>query len=71
MRKAATGWGAIDAQASWVGQEAEAQWGGKAAGREGKKKWVVAGPEVRMGWLAAGPVGPKVRKILFRIKFDF
>jgi hypothetical protein len=24
-----------------------------------------------MGWLAAGPVGLKVRKILFRIKFDF
>jgi hypothetical protein len=24
-----------------------------------------------MGRLAAGPVGPKVRKILFRIKFDF
>jgi hypothetical protein len=39
--------------------------GGAAAGREGKQKWSVAGPKVRMGRLAAGPVGPKVRKILF------
>jgi hypothetical protein len=38
---------------------------GKAAGREGKKKWAVAGPKVRMGQLHAGPVGPKVRKISF------
>jgi hypothetical protein len=53
--KAATGWGATDAQ----------------DGREGKMKWAMVGPKVQMGRLAAGPVGPKVRKILFRIKFDF
>jgi hypothetical protein len=71
VKKAATGWGATDAQAGWAGRVAGAQWGGKAAGREGKKKWAVAGLKVWMGRLAAGPVGPKVRKILFRIKFDF
>jgi hypothetical protein len=62
VRKATTGWGTTDTHAGWAGREAEAQWG---AGQEGKKKWAVAGLKVRMGRLAAGPVGPKVRKILF------
>jgi hypothetical protein len=71
VRKAAIGWGATNAQADWAGREADAQWEGKAACQEGKKKWAVAGPKVRMGRLVAGPVGLKVRKIIFQIKFDF
>jgi hypothetical protein len=46
VRKVTTGWGTTDAQAGWAGREAEAQWG-KNAGREGMKKWAVAGPKVR------------------------
>jgi hypothetical protein len=30
-----------------------------------EKKWVAAGPKVRMGRLAAGSIGPKVRKNSF------
>jgi hypothetical protein len=44
---------------------------GEGNGRLERKKRAAAGLKVRMGRLAAGPVGPKVRKILFRIKFDF
>jgi hypothetical protein len=62
------GW--LGLEVSWAGREAEAQWGG-GDGQLERKKRAAAGPKVRMGRLAAGPVGPKVRKILFRIKFDF
>jgi hypothetical protein len=30
-----------------------------------RKKWAMAGPKGRMGWLAAGPIGLKVRKNSF------
>jgi hypothetical protein len=49
VRKAATGWGATDAQAGWAGREAEAQWGRKTAGWEGNMKWTVAGPKPELG----------------------
>jgi hypothetical protein len=51
---------------SWAGREAEAQWG-EGGGRpaEKEKKWAAAGPKGRMGRLAAGPIGPKVRKNSF------
>jgi hypothetical protein len=58
-------------EVSWASREAEAQWGWGGNGRLERKKRAAAGPKVRMGRLAVGPVGPKVRKILFRIKFDF
>jgi hypothetical protein len=44
--------------ASWAGRGAEAQWGeGEAAG------WKTSGP--RLGRLAAGPIGPKVKENSF------
>jgi hypothetical protein len=46
---------------------------GHARGLREKRGAVgLAGLRGRMGQLAAGPIGPKVKeKILFRIKFDF
>jgi hypothetical protein len=50
----------------WADREAEAQWG-EGGGRpvEKKKKWAMAGLKGRMGRLATGPMGPKVRKSSF------
>jgi hypothetical protein len=50
---------------SWAGREAEAQGGRGGDGWLERKKGAAAGPKVWTGRLAAGPVGPKVRKILF------
>jgi hypothetical protein len=38
---------------------------GGAAGCEEKKKWAAAGLKGRMGRLAAGPIGPKVKEKFF------
>jgi hypothetical protein len=72
VRKAATGWGATDAQAGWADREAEAQWGGGQSGQSRRKE------EVGCGW-AESPDGPagcwagwaESEEIFFRIKFDF
>jgi hypothetical protein len=39
--------------------------GERGSGWMEKKKWVVAGLKGRMGRLAAGPIGPKVKEKLF------
>jgi hypothetical protein len=49
--------GRLGREVSWAGREAEAQWG--------RGGMATAGPKVWMGRLAAGPVGPKVRKNSF------
>jgi hypothetical protein len=50
----------------WAGREAEAQWGeGERPVGDEKKNWAVAGPKGRMGWLAAGPIGLKVKEKFF------
>jgi hypothetical protein len=58
VRKAATGEGATDAWAGWAGREVEAQWG---EGEQPVK--ITSGPW--LGWLATGPIGPKVKKNSF------
>jgi hypothetical protein len=52
-------------EVSWADREAEAQWGGKKWPVEKKRKWAVAGPKGRMGRLAAGPIGLKVKEKFF------
>jgi hypothetical protein len=67
MKKAATGWAPLTRRPARLAKRLRPTGGGggEAAGRKGKNKWAVAGTKVRMGRLAARPVGPKVRKILF------
>jgi hypothetical protein len=55
--------GRLGREVSWAGREAEAQWG--------RGGMATAGPKVWMGRLAAGPVGPKVRKNSFPNKIWF
>jgi hypothetical protein len=47
----------------WAGREAEAQWGERE--RPVGKKVATVGPKDRMGRLAVGPIGPKVKEKVF------
>jgi hypothetical protein len=57
--------GRLGREVSWAGREAKAQWGRGGGNGWLEEKRAAAGLKVRMGQLAAGPVGPKVRKNSF------
>jgi hypothetical protein len=66
VREAAIRQGATDAQSAGPTERPRPS-GERGGGRpvEKKKKWAMAGLKGRMGRLATGPMGPKVRKSSF------